>query len=181
MAWRTILEYHGRYQVSNRTGRVRELWHWTPGPRSKRVGQIRIIRQQSSKGGYLRVWLSQKLSRREPRIQTPHLVHKLVLETFIGPCPPDHEAAHFPDRDVTNNRLTNLRWATKQENYADRHTHGTDNTGERNGRSKLTLIQVRRIRRLYQRGNTSHRKLAKRFNVARSVIGAILNNESWRE
>lgn len=41
-------------------------------------------------------------------------VHRLVLETFIGPCPDGQEARHL-DGDATNNRLENLAW-TPQSN-----------------------------------------------------------------
>src|SRR5690348_3217345 len=43
-------------------------------------------------------------------------VQRIVLETFIGPCPPGKEACHFPDRNPANNRLNNLMWGTRLEN-----------------------------------------------------------------
>ena len=52
-------------------------------------------------------------------------VHKLVLETFVGPCPPGMEARHFPDRCKTNNNLTNLSWGTLLEQFYDKVSHGT--------------------------------------------------------
>lgn len=59
-------------------------------------------------------------------------IHRLVLETFIGPASTnEHQAAH--NNGVSHdNRLENLRWATPSENQADRILHGTDNRGERN-------------------------------------------------
>lgn len=49
------------------------------------------------------------------------LVHRLVLEVFIGPCPRGMEACHYPDADKTNNHLENLRWDTHKENAKDRY------------------------------------------------------------
>lgn len=48
------------------------------------------------------------------------LVHRLVLEAFVGACPDGMEACHYPDSDKSNNRLTNLRWDTHVENIRDR-------------------------------------------------------------
>lgn len=54
-----------------------------------------------------------------------HYIHQLVLEAFVGACPEGMEARHFPDRDTSNNRLENLRWATHQQNIDDKKFHGT--------------------------------------------------------
>jgi hypothetical protein len=58
-------------------------------------------------------------------------VHRLVLETFVGPRPAGHQAVHG-DGDRYNNALTNLRWATRKENEADKRRHGTLLLGARN-------------------------------------------------
>lgn len=50
-------------------------------------------------------------------------VHRLVLETFVGPCPPGHEALHG-DGGPKDNRLSNLRWGTSKENSEDTIRHG---------------------------------------------------------
>lgn len=49
-------------------------------------------------------------------------VHSLVLGSFIGPCPEGLEARHL-DGDSMNNHRTNLEWATRQVNLADRKIH----------------------------------------------------------
>lgn len=51
------------------------------------------------------------------------LIHRLVLETFVGPCPEGMECLHADD-DGKNNRLRNLRWGTRKENVADMIRHG---------------------------------------------------------
>jgi hypothetical protein len=50
--------------------------------------------------------------------QTNRFVHQLVLEAFVGPCPPGMECLHAND-DATDNRLVNLRWGTHTENVQD--------------------------------------------------------------
>lgn len=42
-------------------------------------------------------------------------VHRIVLETFVGPCPDGMECDH-KDRNRSNNHIENLRWVTKAEN-----------------------------------------------------------------
>lgn len=46
------------------------------------------------------------------------LVHRLVLEAFVGPAPEGYQGLHWDD-DVDNNCLTNLRWGTLSENQYD--------------------------------------------------------------
>ena len=42
-------------------------------------------------------------------------VHRLILETFVGPCPEDMECLHL-DENKKNNNLENLKWGTHSEN-----------------------------------------------------------------
>ena len=51
-------------------------------------------------------------------------VHRLVLEAFVGPCPPGEEARHL-NGIRHDNRLANLAWGTRIENNFDRVLHGT--------------------------------------------------------
>lgn len=44
------------------------------------------------------------------------MVHKLVVETFVGPAPAPDMVVHHIDGDPQNNVLTNLVWATQAEN-----------------------------------------------------------------
>ncbi len=56
------------------------------------------------------------------------LVHRLILETFRGPCPPGQEALHG-NGDPGNNWVGNLRWGTRSQNVLDAIKHGTFNNG----------------------------------------------------
>jgi hypothetical protein len=57
-----------------------------------------------------------------------YLVHRLVLETFVGPCPEGMECLHG-DGNKHNNNVGNLRWGTKVENEQDKVLHGTSRKG----------------------------------------------------
>lgn len=119
--WRPI---HGRapYEVST-LGRVRR--------------GARVLKPFVHNGLYQRVHLCIGGLRHKA------FVHVLVLEAFVGPCPPGMEARHVHDRDPLNCCLWNLAWGTKLENGSDRVRHGTtpllDLTGQVFGR--LTVIR----------------------------------------
>lgn len=55
-------------------------------------------------------------------------VHRMVLETFVGPCPDGMLGCHN-DGNTANNRRTNLRWDTPAANMADKDRHGTARRG----------------------------------------------------
>lgn len=157
MTWRPIPDYEA-YEVSDE-GQVR------------RNG--RILKMQPLPTGHLTVSLSKHPHRKQASVA------RLVLLAFVGPAPSETEVRHYPDRDPANNRLENLSWATRLINVRDRIEHGTDNTGERHGMSKLTKNMVAMIR---ETGRTrSQRVLAEEFGVNQSTISLVLNGERWRE
>jgi len=57
-------------------------------------------------------------------VSKTRLVHQLVLEAFVGPCPIGQEVRHL-DGDGTNNHRENLTYGTPGENQLDRVRHGT--------------------------------------------------------
>lgn len=159
--WRTIKGHTG-YEVSN-LGRVRS-WRNRQGhpqdfPRILSPGLV---------GGYRQIKLG-----RARQIK----VHTLVLETFVGPRPEGMLCRHL-DGNPQNNALTNLRWGTPEENYADRHHHGTDNTGSRHGRATIDEQIARQIKdRLAMRCRIA--VVAEEFGVSRGVVARISAGKSW--
>lgn len=107
-----------------------------------------------------------------------HLLHRLILEAFVGPCPPGMEGCHN-DGDPANNRLANLRWDTPKSNMADCVRHGTMPHGERSGSAKLTENDVVEIRRLRGDGWTQ-KEIAKNFRVDQSLVSLIVNRKIWQ-
>ena len=107
-------------------------------------------------------------------------VHRLVLETFVGPCPPGMEACHYPDRDTSNNTLKNLRWDTKEANMRDRKEHGGDLLGEENGKSTHTNQQILEIREKAKNKYYGYIKdLEKEYNITKSTIYQIIKRKTW--
>jgi len=145
------------YEVSN-LGRVRRS---KPGGNNFcKVG--RILRLAVEKNGYVRIGLhgSGGVKRMS--------VHRLVAEAFIGSAPsPFHEVAHI-DGNRHFNAASNLRWATRKENHADKLKHGTAQRGGRNPNSKLTRSKAIAIKR-------SGKKLADIASEYGLSVGTVVN------
>jgi hypothetical protein len=105
-------------------------------------------------------------------------VHVLVLEAFVGPCPPTMQACHKDDNGE-NNLLSNLRWDTRQANILDAKRNNLLPIGEERAASKLTGKEVCLIRSLFEVGIT-RAWLARTFGVSWTSIKQILNRDYWR-
>ena len=112
--WKPVLDYEGLYEVSD-AGRVRSLDRLHPNG-----GTIkgRIMSTKPRSDGYVPVTLW-KHGKRSVR-----LVHRVVLDSFVGPRPPGGEGMHR-DNDRANNHLRNLSWGSRAENIRDQLRHGT--------------------------------------------------------
>jgi hypothetical protein len=108
-----------------------------------------------------------------------YFLHCLILEAFAGPAPPGTQACHFPDRNLLNNRIDNLRWDTPKANQKDRIIHGTDARGEKNHQAKLSEEEVVRMRTMRNQG-TKIKDLAQRFKVSQSLVVHICTGRSWK-
>lgn len=145
--WKDVVGFEGAYQVSN-MGRVKSLARvqcrgsgMRPYPLKERV----LKPYDDHNNGYRLVILTNR-SRR--------LVHRLVLEAFVGPCPEGMQCRHL-DGNPGNNRLNNLAWGTPVENSEDRRTHGTAFNGPKGNThpfARLDDRKVREIRRKYATG-----------------------------
>lgn len=111
-------------------------------------------------------------------VQVPRLVHRLVLEAFVGPCPDGMECCH--NNGVrSDNRLENLRWDTRKANGQDRIKHGTQLHGEQMPWHKITAEQAVEIRELYANGATTA-ELSKQFGIANTNIAEVIRGTVWR-
>ena len=109
-----------------------------------------------------------------------HRLHRLVLEAFVGPCPPGMEACHVPDGDRSNNRLENLSWSTHVVNVSDKVAHGTTQVGTKHGMAKLTEAQVIEIRGRLTAG-ASGPELAREYGVHKCTITRAAYGDTWAE
>lgn len=107
------------------------------------------------------------------------VVSQIVCERIHGPRPtPLHEAAHSCGRGheaCCSGR--HIRWATHQENEADKIAHGTSQHGDRNHMAKLSAVDVAEVRRLAS--SMSQRKIAERFGISQSAVSMIQTGRRW--
>lgn len=116
--WRPVVGWEARYEVSNQ-GRVRRIEYQVPLKNGKfRTFPERILKSRDQSCS--RHQVVELLYGKEKKTS---LVHRLVLEAFVGPCPPKQEACHHDD-DPKNNSLENLRWGTRSENRMDMVRNG---------------------------------------------------------
>lgn len=106
-------------------------------------------------------------------------VHRLVLAAFVGPCPPEHEAAHLNGQH-TDNRLANLKWATRRENAQHRRVHGTQTAGTTHVHAKLTAQQVRELR-TRAAGGESLASIARHFSVHGTTALRVVRGERYAD
>lgn len=119
--WRGVADFEGLYEVSD-DGRVRSLPRIvnTRNPHGPivRLAPGRILKP-AIRNGYVEVSLRRPGCR--PKILK---IHRLVLESFVAPCPVGQETRHL-NGDSQDNRVRNLKWGTSTENAYDRVLHGT--------------------------------------------------------
>ncbi len=108
-------------------------------------------------------------------VRKDFLVHKIVLEAFVGKNPPGTECCHN-DGNSGNNRLDNLRWGTHLENMEDQRRHGTRAWGQKHPRAKLNDQQVAEI----IGSNSRTKDLSKQFGVTPTQISHIRHRKHWR-
>jgi hypothetical protein len=106
-------------------------------------------------------------------------VHALVCEAFHGPRPSSAHVVAHGNGDHTDNRASNLRWATQEENEADKRAHGRALLGERHHQAVLTDKQVLAIRRRRAAGEPGV-ALAREYGVTPTTIASIHTRKTWR-
>ena len=169
--WRPIPGYEEFYKVSD-FGRIKSL------------GRIRtsgiplrgkLLKQATVHNGYKQVALCSNGTVKRC------LVHRLVLESFIGPCPVGMESCHDPDPSPDNNALVNLRWGTKKENMKDRANHGIWKAarGEMAGRAKRTEKDIEQMFLMRREGATCA-FIARHFSAHPSCVSRALRGIEWK-
>jgi len=108
--WRPIQDYPG-YSVSN-LGRVKSF----------KRGSERILKTFTRENGRVCVPLNRNA------IKSTIPIYRLMAIAFI-PNPENKPYVDHINRDVTDNRLINLRWVTAGENVINRDKHSTNKVG----------------------------------------------------
>lgn len=163
--WRKIKNYP--YEISN-LGKVKR----SKSGRRTFIGKI--LRLRVSTGNYLYINLS-KNGR-----QKTFLVHRLVAEAFLGPCPNEKEVNH-KDGNKQNPYANNLEYVMPKENIKHAIELGLiNNKGERHYRAKLTDDDVKKIRKLHRSGKYMQKEIAEKMGVTEVDVSRIIRGRNWR-
>lgn len=115
------------------------------------------------------------------------LIHRLVADYFL-PRPKSNQTivAHL-DHDKLNNRASNLKWMTPEENYEHQKSspHVIKDKQQRQqrqqsnpNRAKLTVTKVMLLKKLLNEGKPM-KQLVKVFKVTETQIIRIRRGENW--
>lgn len=160
--WKDVVGYEGRYQVSNK-GRVKSLNY-------KRSKKPKLLTTTLHDWGYLQVRLKRKT----------FYVHRLVAEAFL-PNPESKPTVNHLDGNKANNKLVNLEWATLSENNKHAYKIGLkDQSGAKNGFSKLKQEEVLTIYLLKDCKGITQKEIADVYNVNHSTVSNIQNKKNWK-
>jgi hypothetical protein len=114
--WHSVVGFEGMYEVSDK-GHVRSL------ARPTRNGIGRPILDRILAPDFVGKRRYPQVSLYKDGKETRRRIHQLVLEAFVGPCPPGQECLHANDI-ASDNRLENLRWDTRSANANEKVRNG---------------------------------------------------------
>lgn len=127
-----------------------------------------------STNGYVKAVLSKNGKK------TTFYLHRIIAELFIVK-PKNKSQVNHKDGNKKNNRAENLEWVTPGENtrHAVRNGLRIANKGEQCKHSKLTIPQVKQIKKFLKKGE-SQRLLARIYGVSQSAIHLINKGVNWK-
>jgi hypothetical protein len=159
--WKPIPGFEASYEASN-LGRIRSVARTTVAKDGKTYHfKSKILNGMQNE--YIRIRLYKN---RKPKDFNAHL---LVLLTFVGPMPVNSEVRHLNDKKY-DNKLSNLAYGTRVENWADRKRNGIYGLG------KLTSEQAAYIRS----STKTHAELARQFGVSEGSIRPIRSGKTHK-
>lgn len=165
----------------------------------KLAGQIKLLKENGdvkeviNETTELLSTLKKKLSKKfkddlkNRTINYHSLIHRLVAEYFLTkPGESQTIVAHL-DHEKLNNRDSNLKWMTPEENYEHQKSspyvikdkQGRKNGGRINsGVTKLSVTKVMLMKKLINQGKPM-KQLVKQFKVTDTQILRIKRGENW--
>lgn len=163
-----------RSKILGPVGEMNEVWKIIPFANMYSVSSLgrvfshrsRVIMKPYRKGRYLILVLTVKGKRKEVRL------HRIMLETFVGPRPEGKVTRHL-DGDVYNNVLKNLCYGTQKENAADTIRHGRSLVGDKNPAKRSSVkrkIQYAAKKRWLVPGNIEQLRQATKQAMWRSDV-----------
>ena len=111
----------------------------------------------------------------------PVKIGRLVLLTFIGPCPEGMEVSHLNGNKL-DDRLRSLIWETHWDNMQRRIPSEIPPNfkGDKNPMAKLKNEDIIKIRKLLRMQKYTQEDIAYKFNVQPMNISRIKRNKRWK-
>jgi hypothetical protein len=148
-----------------------------------------VISETSAQLETLKKNLSKKFKKdlKERTINYHSLVHRLVAGHFLPRPKAEQTIVAHVDHDKLNNRATNLKWMTREQNYEHQKSspHVISEKQKRQARqqanpkrAKLTVTKVMLLKKLLNEGKPM-KQLVKLFKVTDTQIIRIKRGENW--
>jgi hypothetical protein len=112
------------------------------------------------------------------------LVHRLVMEAWVGPCPEGCVTNH-KNGNKTDNRLENLEYCTQSENMAHSYGYGLSPKPPTKQGSDCRLSKLNEEKVLALRAETDRKpghlqRLSDKYGITASSISKILLRRTWK-
>ena len=165
--WKDIPSYEGLYQVSN-LGRVKGLDRIVKTKNGRtQYKKGTVLKNKMGTNGYHYVCLYKNNK------QKTFMIHSLVALNFIGDRPYKNDICHINGNRL-DNRVSNLKYDTRAENFNDMYRQG-----KKNPKGKLSVEDVLEIRKMRKEENVPYKELAIIFGVSESTIGYVVTKRSY--
>lgn len=107
-------------------------------------------------------------------------VHILVARAFIGPRPEGMMVLHWDD-DHNNNRVSNLRYGTAQENAEDAKRNGVAAPTWQNGESHSVKLRREDVLAIVEALDARERltSIAARYGISVAAVSHIKKGKTW--
>ncbi len=177
--WKDIPGWEGLYQAST-WGRIKSLTRVLNfirrGIPTAQTLSEHVMVPVVKRSGYCQVAF-----RRNPggdKLFT-YRIHRLIAIVFL-PNPDNKPEVNHKNGVKTNNHVSNLEWATVQENHTHASIHGLTASRARNGNAKLSEDDVEKIIRWYASGMFTMAALGDMFEVHWYTIHRIIRKKNWK-
>lgn len=169
--WKDVVGYEGIYEVSN-AGRVRCLLKSSNGKIYTRAKPLILKVHFNNRTGYYSIQFGEWVGNKHMRFP----LHRLVAMHFIS-NPNRLPEVNHEDGDKSNNIVSNLTWATREQNIQHGFKNGLMKTP--NGIDHIfAKLSEGKVMEIFN-SHTGPRQLSRELNLPYTTVASIKNGTSW--